>query len=309
MKQPDLRDEGHWMKVRPTITGLQRTATLLLAACAIFPCALLFFAVVSAQDRTVPPIPEPRPPVRFAEPTNLLVAKPKDEQESDADADAGPPTLPRSRPDNGRPIPDPDDAIVVAPGLLEPVETSAEDIEACRWRLRGLGVSFERWPTIDRGGQCRIDLPMLVSELSPDVALDPAAMMRCELAETLATWMRDIVTPAARNHLGSDVNGLIVTSAFHCRSGGPDALVDAHAAGSAVDIVALTFKGRNRLSVRDRRAEQGSEGTFQREILVGACKLFPTVLSPGADFGSTETDARHFHFDIGKRRDGQRICR
>ena len=295
------------MNVRAMNTGLQRTATWLLAACASLPCAVLFCALVSAQDREVPPIPEPRPPVRFAEPTNLLVAKPKDEQEPDPDG--GPPTLPRSRPDDGGPIPDFDDAIVVAPGLLEPVETGADDIEACRWRLRGLGVSFERWPTIDRGGQCRIDLPMLVSELSPNVALDPAAIMRCELAETLATWMRDIVTPAARNHLGSDVNGLVITSAFHCRSGGPDALVDAHAAGSAVDIVALTFKERDRLSVRDRRAEQGSEGMFQREILTGACKLFPTVLSPGADFGSTETDVRHFHFDIGKRRDGQRICR
>ena len=292
------------MNVRTQITA----ATWLLAVCAIVSCAMLFCPRGLAQDREVPPIPEPRPPVRFAEPTNLLVAKPKDEAEPDAD-ELPPTTLPRMRPGNGRPPVSSEDAIVVAPGLLEPIETTVEDIEACRWRLRGLGVSFERWPTIDRGSQCRIDLPMLVSELSPDVALEPAAMMRCELAETLATWMQDIVTPAARNHLDSEVNGLVTTSAFHCRSGGPDALIDAHAAGSAVDIVALTFKGGDRLSVRDRRAEQGREGTFQREILAGACELFPTVLSPGADFGSTETDARHFHFDIGKRQDGQRICR
>ncbi len=295
------------MDVRTQITGRHRATALLSAACVLLPCAVMFCTAVSAQEQTAPPIPEPRPPVRFAEPTNLLVAKPK--EDPDADPDETPPDLPRSRPEESRATLDAKDATVVAPGLLLPVETTVEEIEACRWRLRGLGVSFERWPTIERGGQCRIELPMLVSELSQNVALDPPAMMRCELAETLATWMRDIVTPAARKHLSADVNGLVTTSAFHCRSGGPDALVDAHAAGSAVDIIALTFKERERLPIRDRRAEQGPVGTFQSEILTGACKLFPTVLSPGADFGSTETDARHFHFDIGKRQDGQRICR
>ena len=152
-------------------------------------------------------------------------------------------------------------------------------------------------------------MPLLVSELSPKISGGPAAIMSCELSEVLATWMRDVVAPAASRHLSAEVTGLEQTSAFHCRAGGPDALVDAHASGSAADIVGFTFKDRDRLAVRDRRPENGPEGAFQREILAGACRLFTTVLSPGADFGTTETDTLHFHFDIAKRRDGRRICR
>lgn len=292
---------------RTQIMALRRAAIWLLAACICLSSAVMLSAEASAQEQKDVPVPKPRPPVHFAEPQNLLLAKPK--QGPEADETDTVPALPRARPRNGRQASDGGDATVVAPNLLLPVTRSAEEDEACRWRLRAIGVSFERWPTIARGGQCRVELPLLVSELSPVIALNPAAIMSCDLADALAVWMRDVVAPAARKHLSADVSGLKITSAFHCRSGGSDAVVDAHATGTAVDIVGLTFKEHDPLSIRDRRAEQGPEGAFQHEILTGACKLFTTVLSPGADFGSTETDTRHFHFDIAKRRDGLRICR
>ena len=253
----------------------------------------------------MPPVPEPRPSLTFGLPQNLLVAKP----EEDPEADTGTPLLPRSRPGNGEASENTDDAPVIAPDLIIAVKRTAQETEACRWRIRGLGVSFDKWPTIDRGGKCRIELPLLVSELSPQISVSPAAIMGCELSEAVATWMRDVVAPAASRHLSAELTGLEQASAFHCRAGGPDALVDTHASGTALDIVGFTFKERDRLAVRDRRPENGPEGAFQREILAGACKLFTTVLSPGADFGTTEADSAHFHFDIAKRRDGRRICR
>jgi hypothetical protein len=185
-----------------------------------------------------------------------------------------------------------------------PPPLTAEDSQ-CLERLAKLGVVFTREPSIMDQGACNVPHPLSVSSIGSGVALSPAATLTCGVTEALALWARDVLVPAADNHLDAKPDELVNASAYVCRTRNnqPGAKLSEHARANAFDIAAIGFADRDPVTV-ESRGSADSEGRFQRAIREGSCRYFMTVLGPGSD----AAHATHFHFDMAERRGGYRLC-
>ena len=185
-----------------------------------------------------------------------------------------------------------------------PPPLSAEESQ-CLERLAALGVVFTREPSIMDQGACNVPHPLSVSSIGSGVAISPAATLTCGVTEALALWARDVLIPAAGNHLDAKPDELVNASAYVCRTRNnqPGAKLSEHARANAFDIAAIGFADRDPVTV-ESRGSGDSEGRFQRAIREGSCRYFTTVLGPGSD----ASHATHFHFDMAERRGGYRLC-
>jgi hypothetical protein len=190
----------------------------------------------------------------------------------------------------------------LAPAAPPPL--SAEESQ-CLERLGTLGVVFAREPSIMDQGACNVPHPLSVSSIGSGVELSPAATLTCGVTEALALWARDVLIPAADNHLDAKPDELMNASAYVCRTRNnqPGAKLSEHARANAFDIAAIGFADRDPVTV-ESRGSGDSEGRFQRAIRKGSCRYFTTVLGPGSD----ASHATHFHFDMAERRGGYRLC-
>lgn len=180
---------------------------------------------------------------------------------------------------------------------------------ACSAALDALGVRYRALPALPGGPPCGTDHPLEVTGLGAGVALSPPATLTCAMARTLAEWRRDVLVPAAREHLGRTPTGLRVAASYVCRrvNGAPRAQYSQHAFANAIDISAvhledgktirIKFRGHPKLPPRTPTA------AFQHDLRREACGRFTTVLGPGGDAFHGD----HFHFDL-KRRRGRPIC-
>jgi hypothetical protein len=191
------------------------------------------------------------------------------------------------------------------PPLAPAIPALAADEAACLARLESLGVAFTREEAITDKGACNVAHPLTVSGISSGVAIAPAATLNCRTTEALALWARDVMLPAAREHLDAAPNRLVNASAYVCRSRNNQvgARLSEHATANAFDISSIGFADRDPVDVQSRSAE-APEGRFQRAIREGSCRYFTTVLGPG----SNAAHATHFHFDMAQRRGGYRLC-
>ena len=222
--------------------------------------------------------------------------------------------LPRPRPEESSPL-----LAMVVPddGLIEPAEPpepppmprpptqTAAEYSACLVRLKALGVEFTEEPAIDPTGSCNVDRPLNVTAVGAGVALAPDAILNCVTAEALALWTAKVVLPAARRHLGAAPEKINHASTYVCRprNNVVGEKLSEHAYANAVDIASIEFADRPAIDVRTR-SEGDGEAAFQREVRVGSCTYFTTVLGPG----SNAAHATHFHFDMAERRGGYRLC-
>jgi hypothetical protein len=141
------------------------------------------------------------------------------------------------------------------------------------------------------------------------IRMQPAAMLRCPMVPVVERWVREVVEPAARAHLGQPVVELKVAASYSCRpinhqSGGR---LSEHGHANALDISAFKLADGNAVTVEGGWTGGGRERAFLRAVHRGACEQFMTVLGPDAD--SHHRD--HFHLDLARRgQDGTgRICR
>lgn len=188
-----------------------------------------------------------------------------------------------------------------------PPVPSADDDAACRSRLAALGVQFKQASGMQfASAACSVAGPLNVSAIGSELSLKPEATLNCRTTEALAIWMRDVVVPAARKHLGSRPTGIAQASAYVCRprNNQRGAKLSEHATGNAVDIASIGMEGRAPLDIRARGASEAGERAFQAEVRQGACRIFTTVLGPG----SNAAHATHLHFDMAQRRGGYRLC-
>jgi hypothetical protein len=237
-------------------------------------------AVATAQPEAAPeaaragevPIPRPRPETTFsyaAEPAPVPPHKP-------ALAAIGALTPP------GR-------SLIVPPPAAR---------STCGAALAALGVEATPMAKVDEGA-CGIAQPVAVASLEGGaVDFSTKAIIECNLAETLANWIRDEVQPEARGILGGKVTGLRIAASYTCRprNGVAGAKLSEHGKGNAIDIAAFNVSGRGWITVGG--AHHGDEARFLREVRAAACSPFTTVLGPGSD--SYHSD--HFHLDLAKRR-------
>ncbi|MVA97009.1 hypothetical protein GN330_07080 [Nitratireductor sp. CAU 1489] len=174
--------------------------------------------------------------------------------------------------------------------------------QACRERLLTLGASFRNAEPVSDQAGCRIDHPVLVRALSPQVGLRPPALLNCSVAETAARFVRDVVAPAAARRFAQPLTALHQVSGYVCRPRNGSAKLSEHAFGNAIDLSAFELADGTRIEVG--KPEGADELRFLRGVRGRACGPFKTVLGPGAD----ADHATHFHFDLAERRGGASFC-
>mgnify|MGYP000232484080 CR=1 FL=1 len=135
------------------------------------------------------------------------------------------------------------------------------------------------------------------------VTLSQSAVMTCETAQALNTWVEDGLQPAFRRR--NQVVGLRVAAHYACRTRNnrPGARISEHGKGRAIDISGFTLASGELVTVAQGWSAKGFSKRL-RKAWSAACGPFGTVLGPEADRYHRD----HFHFDTAEYRSGP-YCR
>lgn len=180
-----------------------------------------------------------------------------------------------------------------------------------RERMRKRGAVCNDWtivgetlkPFAGKYRGCGIGGPVRVHMIS-DVHLSQNALIDCNTAVTLKTWIENTVKPAFANR-GGGLEEVLVLGSYSCRTQNnhPRAQLSEHAKGRAIDIAGFRLKDGSLVSVLDGwNADEFR--MVMRKLHSGACDLFGTVLGPASD----RYHKNHFHFDTAQHRKGA-LCR
>jgi hypothetical protein len=175
---------------------------------------------------------------------------------------------------------------------------------ACQIRLGGIAAAVPLAPLIGPGDCGALDVVRLDAVLLTDqrrVAVEPPAVLRCEMAEAVARWVREDVVGAAVP-LGAPLIGIENFDSYECRSRNrlPGAKTSEHGKANALDVRALKLLGRRAVELTDPTVAH----VLRENLRASACARFTTVLGPGSD-GYHES---HIHLDLAERRGGYRAC-
>jgi hypothetical protein len=133
------------------------------------------------------------------------------------------------------------------------------------------------------------------------IAVKPAPVIRCEMAEQLSVWIRDEAVPSA-GAAGLALRSVDTYDDFDCR--GRNRIIGAkmseHGKGNAVDIRSFTLADGHVMELTDITAPKDLRASLRE----AACGRFTTVLGPGSD-GYHEA---HIHLDMAERSNGYRVC-
>lgn len=161
---------------------------------------------------------------------------------------------------------------------------------------------------IDGPGTCGMEKPLKVSAFANGgIGLTSNATLSCPVVATTDKWLAEVVQPAAMNVLGAQVIEIRAGS-YSCRAmnnGSGTSRTSEHAYGNAVDVFSFRLNDGRNVTVKDGWRGSPEEQNFLREIFVGACEHFSTVLGPGADMFHYD----HFHIDLARHSKGRHICK
>jgi hypothetical protein len=161
---------------------------------------------------------------------------------------------------------------------------------------------------IDGPGTCGMDKPLKVSAFANGgIGLTSSATLSCPVVATTDKWLAEVVQPAAMNVLGAQVIEMRAGS-YSCRAmnnGTGTSRTSEHAYGNAVDIFSFRLNDGRNVTVKGGWKGAPEEQAFLREVFVGACQHFSTVLGPGADMFHYD----HFHIDLARHSKGRHICK
>ncbi|WP_054209119.1 extensin-like domain-containing protein [Bosea vaviloviae] len=165
-----------------------------------------------------------------------------------------------------------------------------------------------RGKPIDGPGTCGMEKPLKVSAFANGgIGLTSSATLSCPVVATTDTWLAQVVQPAAQNVLGAQVVEMRAGS-YSCRAmnnGTGTSRTSEHAFGNAVDVFSFRLNDGRNITVKDGWRGSPEEQNFLREVFVGACEHFSTVLGPGADMFHYD----HFHIDLARHSKGRHICK
>src|SRR5436305_3566587 len=191
-----------------------------------------------------------------------------------------------------------------APIAETPAPTTPPQLSACQQRLTPDFVLMHPLAPITGPGSCGAEdvvrLDAVVLKDGQRLALAPAPTLRCPMAEAVAHWIREEVTPAAAT-FGSPAHTIITGSSYECRGRDrvPGAKLSEHGRGNALDLRGLTLaNGR----VVDFTANTVPKA-FRELIRQSACTRFTTVLGPRPD----AYHPGHIHLDPSQRQGGYRL--
>jgi hypothetical protein len=175
---------------------------------------------------------------------------------------------------------------------------------ACQVRLQKIAV-FQPIPTLVGAGECgALDAVHLDAIILPDqnkVAVTPAGVLRCPMAEELAHWVREDVAPLTQK-LGSGVRVLDNFDSYECRGRNRvrGAALSEHGRANAIDVRLFKLADGRSLTLTDVNVDKG----WREAIKASVCTRFATVLGPGSDGNHEE----HIHLDLAERRNNYKLC-
>lgn len=192
--------------------------------------------------------------------------------------------------------------------VREPWRAQAE--EAClASRLVTPSAYMSRISEIDGPGTCGISYPFRVSAFTEgSVALTSRLTLACPIIPEVEAWLARTVQPAAELYLGSRVTD-IRGGSYSCRgrNNQPGARASEHAYGNAIDVMSFRLADGREVNVERGWRGATEEQDFLREVFVGACRYFTTVLGPGSDV----FHYNHLHLDLARHdpRGLRHVCR
>jgi hypothetical protein len=168
---------------------------------------------------------------------------------------------------------------------------------------------MSRIAEIEGPGACGITYPFKVSALSEGtVRMTNKVTLGCPMIPRVDAWLLETVQPAAELYFGTLVTD-IRAGTYSCRTRNHQngAKTSEHAFGNAIDVMSFRFSDGREITVAKGWRGEPVEQDFLREVFVGACGHFTTVLGPGSD--SFHYD--HFHLDLARHdaRGQRRICK
>ena len=158
--------------------------------------------------------------------------------------------------------------------------------------------AIESRPSINGPGTCGMDHPFRVAAFSRGaVALRQRNILGCPMVSEVDRWLAEAVQPAARAVYGADVVE-IRSGAYACRgrNGQRGARLSEHSFGNALDVFGFRLADGREVTVKSGWRGAAEEQEFLREVFVGACQRFKTVLGPGADPFHYD----HVHIDLAR---------
>ncbi len=187
-----------------------------------------------------------------------------------------------------------------------PGATAAKDEpSACRRRVADQIAVIEPLPMFGGPGDCgATDVVKLEAIIQPDksrIVVSPPAILRCQMAEALAHWVREDLT-AATAALGSAPRSLDNYASYDCRGRNRQAgaRISEHGLANAIDVRGVNLQNGKFAEFTDRNLDRPFRETVRKSV----CARFMTVLGPGSD-GYHET---HIHLDLAERRNNYKIC-
>lgn len=175
--------------------------------------------------------------------------------------------------------------------------TQAE--EAClAQKLVQPNAYMSRASAIDGPGVCGMDYPFRVTALAGGaVGLKTKATLACPIIPRTDAWLAEVVQPAAMLYFGAPVVEMR-SGSYSCRSRNNrrGAKLSEHSFGNAIDVMGFRFADGREITVAKGWRGAPEEQDFLREIFVGACRYYTTVLGPGSDAFHYD----HLHIDLAR---------
>jgi Extensin-like protein C-terminus len=190
----------------------------------------------------------------------------------------------------------------------EPWRSEAEEACLSSGQVRP-SAAVVRAAKIDGPGACGMDYPFKVAAFANGgVGLRKPTTLACPIIPRIDTWLEEVVRPAATLYFGVPVRDLRAGSyACRPRNNRSGAKLSEHSFGNALDVMAFVLADGREVTVLKGWRGAPAEQEFLREVFVGACRYFTTVLGPGADAFHYD----HLHIDLARHdpRGERAICK
>ena len=148
---------------------------------------------------------------------------------------------------------------------------------------------------VEGPGTCGMDHAFRITAFAGgSVAVTQRVTLACPVISHIDAWLGEVVQPAASRILGARVVE-VKSGSYSCRSRNNQrgARLSEHSFGNALDVHSFRLSDGREVTVARGWRGQPDEQDFLREVFVGACNHFTTVLGPGADPFHYD----HFHLD------------